>query len=154
MIKRFDAARCVQLLQAAAASPRLRSHELWHQDHQDPVQRMLIAAQPGTYFRPHYHTAQWEVLQIVHGVGESLLFSPDGVLTERIRLQAGDVLELPAGQCHALNAIEAFCFFEVKPGPFAEAVIPAWAPEENSALKDAARDWLATAAMGSQLNLV
>ena len=48
-----------QLADAAAASTRRRSHILLHADHQDQVQRLLIALEPDSYVRPHVHSEQW-----------------------------------------------------------------------------------------------
>lgn len=141
-----------QLLAVALASPRRRTHQLWHSDHQDPVQRLLIAAQPGTYFRPHVHSAQWELLQPLFGEGDLLTLDEQGVLMTRQTLTVGQVVELPAGRIHTLSIRQPFCFFEVKPGPFAEAKIPAWAPEETSPRAALARDWLQLAAPGMNMS--
>jgi len=40
--------------EAAAAGARRRSHMLLHADHQDQVQRLLIALEPNSYVRPHF----------------------------------------------------------------------------------------------------
>jgi cupin fold WbuC family metalloprotein len=143
---------CRKLLAQAQATPRLRSHQLWHRDHKDPVQRLLIAAQPGTYFRPHVHSAQWELLQPLFGEAELLTLDEQGVLMTRQTLTVGQVVELPAGRIHTLSIRQPFCFFEVKPGPFAEAKIPAWAPEETSPCAALARDWLQLAAPGMNMS--
>ncbi|HIC0138358.1 TPA: WbuC family cupin fold metalloprotein, partial [Enterobacter hormaechei] len=39
----------------AANSPRLRAHHNFHPELSDPVQRLAIAMEPGTYVRPHRH---------------------------------------------------------------------------------------------------
>ena len=143
---------CQQLLEQALASPRLRSHQLWHRDHQDPVQRLLVAAQPGTYFRPHVHSGQWELLQPVFGAGELLTLDKQGVVLTRQTLTIGQVLELPAGLIHTLSVHQPFCFFEVKPGPFVEAQIPTWAPEETSDHAERARSWLQQATPGMDMS--
>jgi cupin fold WbuC family metalloprotein len=150
-MKIIDDGVCQQLLAVALASPRRRTHQLWHSDHQDPVQRLLIAAQPGTYFRPHVHSAQWELLQPLFGEGDLLTLDEQGVLMTRQTLTVGQVLELPAGRIHTLSIRQPFCFFEVKPGPFAEANIPAWAVEEASPRAALARDWLQLATPGMNM---
>ena len=45
----------------AAAAPRLRAHRNFHPELSDPVQRLAIAMEPGTYIRPHRHphTFEW-----------------------------------------------------------------------------------------------
>ena len=151
-MKIIDDGVCQQLLAVALASPRRRTHQLWHSDHQDPVQRLLVAAQPGTYFRPHVHSAQWELLQPLFGEGDLLTLDEQGVVMTRQMLTVGQVLELPAGLIHTLSVRQPFCFFEVKPGPFAEAQIPAWAPQETSPLATLARDWLQQATPGMDIS--
>ncbi len=150
-MKIIDDGVCQQLLAVALASPRRRTHQLWHSDHQDPVQRLLVAAQPGTYFRPHVHSAQWELLQPLFGEADLLTLDEQGVLMTRQTLTVGQVVELPAGRIHTLSIRQPFCFFEVKPGPFAEAKILAWAPEETSPCAALARDWLQLAAPGMNM---
>lgn len=44
-----------QQSEAAATSPRLRAHRNFHPELSDPVQRLAIAMEPGTYIRPHRH---------------------------------------------------------------------------------------------------
>ena len=151
-MKIIDDGVCQQLLAVALASPRRRTHQLWHSDHQDPVQRLLVAAQPGTYFRPHVHSGQWELLQPLFGEGDLLTLDEQGVVMTRQTLTVGQVVELPAGRIHTLSIRQPFCFFEVKPGPFAEAKIPAWAPEETSPCAALARDWLQLAAPGMNMS--
>jgi cupin fold WbuC family metalloprotein len=151
-MKIIDDGVCQQLLAVALASPRRRTHQLWHSDHQDPVQRLLVAAQPGTYFRPHVHSGQWELLQPLFGEGDLLTLDEQGVVMTRQMLTVGQVVELPAGRIHTLSIRQPFCFFEVKPGPCAEANIPAWAVEEASPLATLARDWLQQATTGMDMS--
>jgi len=143
---------CRTLLALAQATPRLRSHQLWHSDHQDRVQRLVVAAQPGTYFRPHVHLGQWELLQPLFGEGDLLTLDEQGVVMTRQTLTVGQVLELPAGLIHTLSVQQPFCFFEVKPGPFVEAQIPAWSPQETSPQARLARDWLQQAKPGMDMS--
>ena len=42
-----------QLSEEAAKSPRLRANRNLHPELSDPVQRLAIAMEPGTYVRPH-----------------------------------------------------------------------------------------------------
>jgi len=150
-MKIIDQDVCQQLLTQALRSPRLRTHQLWHSDHQDRVQRLVVAAQPGTYFRPHVHLGQWELLQPLFGEGDLLTLDEEGVVMTRQTLTVGQVLELPAGLIHTLCVQQPFCFFEVKPGPFVEAQLPAWAPQETSPQATLARDWLQQATPGTDM---
>ena len=79
-MKMIDHDICQQLLTQALSSPRLRTHQLWHSDHQDRVQRLVVAAQPGTYFRPHLHSEQWELLQPLFGEGDLLTLGEQGMI--------------------------------------------------------------------------
>jgi len=62
-MKLIDNALFEKLCEKADESPRRRAHPLVHASHGDLVQRMLIALQPGTYFRPHRHCRppKWEL---------------------------------------------------------------------------------------------
>lgn len=151
-MKIIDDGVCQQLLAVALASPRRRTHQLWHSDHQDRVQRLVVAAQPGTYFRPHVHSGQWELLQPLFGEGDLLTLDAQGVVMTRQTLTVGQVIELPAGLIHTLSVQQPFCFFEVKPGPFVEAQIPAWSPQETSTQAALARDWLQQATPGMDMS--
>ncbi|MGV8352525.1 WbuC family cupin fold metalloprotein, partial [Pseudomonas aeruginosa] len=44
-----------QQSEAAASAPRLRAHRNFHPELSDPIQRLAIAMEPGTYIRPHRH---------------------------------------------------------------------------------------------------
>ena len=57
-----------------------------HTGHDDQVQRLAIALRRGSYVRPHVHSAQWEMLILLHGAADVLFFTPDGRLTERTAL--------------------------------------------------------------------
>jgi len=150
-MKMIDHDICQQLLTQALSSPRLRTHQLWHSDHQDRVQRLVVAAQPGTYFRPHLHSEQWELLQPLFGEGDLLTLDEQGMIMTRQTLTVGQVLELPPGLIHTLSVHQPFCFFEVKPGPFVEAQVPAWSPQETSPQATLARDWLQQATPGMDM---
>ena len=146
----LDLERRLTLLTEAAALPRLRTHELWHTDHSDGVQRLVLAAHPGSYIAPHSHAEQWEVLTQLHGHIELLIFCDDGVLQRRQTLQTGDVIELPAGTYHTLLIKEPACLFEAKPGPFRPSCFAPWAPQENTPEVCEFQDWLVTADIGSR----
>lgn len=135
--KRLLEALCEQ----AEASPRRRAHHLIHDSLQDPVQRMLIALQPGTYFRPHRHTAppKWELVLVLKGAALWIGFDAQGRVTGRIEAGAhrgSKGMECPPGTWHSLVCLAAdTVIFECKPGPFVP--VPAqdfapWAPAEGA----------------------
>jgi Mannose-6-phosphate isomerase len=146
----LDKSRREQLLTEAAALPRLRTHELWHADHSDGVQRLILAAHPGTYFAPHCHAEQWEILTLLTGCLDLLLFATDGTVTQRHKLQAGDTVQMPAGTLHTMIIQEPVCLFEVKPGPFRPSCFVPWAPQENSAEVPEYQNWLQQASVGEK----
>jgi cupin fold WbuC family metalloprotein len=137
----IDNALFETLCEQADDAPRRRAHHLLHASHDDPVQRLLIALQPGTYYRPHRHTAppKWELLLVLKGAAAWLGFDDDGRVTARTEAGAhkrAKGLEYPPGVWHALVCLTPdTVLFECKPGPFAplaEQDFAAWAPPEGS----------------------
>jgi cupin fold WbuC family metalloprotein len=103
----------------AAKSERKRAHLLLHAGHDDQVQRLVIAMQPGTYVRPHHHSLQWEMLILLTGGGEVLRFSEDGKLLGRIEMNA------------SAPVVQIRVVMEVKPGPYRPNEFADWAPPEG-----------------------
>jgi len=140
-MKLIDKALFDDLAEQAEESPRRRAHHLIHESREEPVQRMLIALQPGTYFRPHRHTAppRWELMLVLRGAAAWLGFDDRGRVTGRIEAGAhrgAKGLEYPPGAWHSLVCLAPdTVIFECKQGPFA-SIPPAdfapWAPEEGS----------------------
>ncbi|CAH5627197.1 Tryptophan synthase subunit beta like protein [Klebsiella pneumoniae] len=56
-----------QQSEAAASAPRLRAHRNFHPELSDPIQRLAIAMEPGTYIRPHRHRHTFELLLPLKG---------------------------------------------------------------------------------------
>lgn len=120
----------------AAVSPRLRTHLLMHDGHEDQVQRLLIAAQPGTYIRPHLHSRSWELLALLRGAGRLFRFNSEGTLSSVTEMRPGDVavVQIPPGIPHGFAVTEPDCIvMEVKPGPYRPNEFLDWAPEEGTA---------------------
>ena len=136
MIDGFHSIGCetiAALALQAAKSERKRAHLLLHAGHEDQVQRLVIAMQPGTYVRPHHHSLQWEMLILLTGGGEVLRFSEDGKLLGRIEMNAGaPVVQIPMGAWHGFVVCEAdTAVMEVKPGPYRPNEFAEWAPPEG-----------------------
>ena len=53
--------------QQAQQSPRQRANCNLHPQLDDPIQRLAIAMEPGTYVRPHRHPHTWELLYPLRG---------------------------------------------------------------------------------------
>lgn len=141
-MKRIDHTLLTTLSSQAAAAPRLRAHHNLHPQLDDPVQRLCIAMEPGTYVRPHRHAEPltWEILLVLSGAVTLLLFDDNGTVTERIELAAGGevgAVEIPAGTWHAVASTRpGTVVFEVKQGPYlpiAEANYAPWSPAEGIA---------------------
>lgn len=139
-MKRIDRQLLVTLSTQAAASLRKRAHHNLHPQLDDPVQRLCIAMEPGTYVRPHRHMLPetWEILLILSGAVALLIFDDSGKVLERIELEAGGevaAMEIPANTWHAVASLKAgTVVFEVKQGPYApitEANFAPWSPADG-----------------------
>jgi cupin fold WbuC family metalloprotein len=138
---------------------RRRTHHLIHPSRQDPVQRMLIALQPGTYFRPHRHLnpPKWELLLVLKGAAAWLGFDDGGHVTARLEAGAHRSikgLESPEGAWHALVCLAPdTVIFECKPGPFTPVApedLASWAPAEGSPEAAAYVRWMLRARIGER----
>jgi cupin fold WbuC family metalloprotein len=158
-MKRIDSAMLDVLTAQAKESPRQRANYNLHPKLDDPVNRLCIAMEPGTYVRPHCHVDQrtWEVLVILRGKLALLVFDDEGRVLERAVLTAGGTtpaVEFPEDTWHATVSLEpGTVVFEVKKGPYVrpgEKSVAPWAPAEGTA--DAARllDWYRNAAVGDR----
>jgi len=126
------------LSSTAAAAPRLRANRNFHAELSAPVQRLAIAMEPGTYVRPHRHSHSWELLTVLRGSFEVIIFDDAGVVSERIKLgEEARVLAMPANTWHSVQSCEpGSVVFEVKLGPYApltEENLAAWSPAEGDA---------------------
>jgi cupin fold WbuC family metalloprotein len=98
-MKLIDRNLIAQLHDKAVVSPRLRTHHNLHASHEETIQRMCMAMEPGTYIRPHRHPDKWELLLIVSG--EMLVLTLDAagkVLTRTILCMAWRTLREPGTQ--------------------------------------------------------
>lgn len=127
-----------QQSEAAATSPRLRAHRNFHPELSDPVQRLAIAMEPGTYVRPHRHPHTFELLLPLRGRFLVLNFNDEGIVTRRVVLgETCMALEMEAGTWHAVLSLDpGGVIFEVKHGgyqPVAGHDFAGWAPAEGEA---------------------
>lgn len=148
-LKEFGRGDLDDLRAASARAARRRAATPIHDDFSDPVQRVLMAAEPDTYVGPHRHPdKEWELLVLLEGAMDILLFSQDGTLQERIELRqdGGRAVEYPANQFHAaVIHTPGTLVFEVKRGPYIPETakeLPSWAPEEGTTEAAAARERL------------
>ncbi|MBS0847878.1 WbuC family cupin fold metalloprotein [Citrobacter sp. JGM124] len=141
--------------QSAAAShaPRLRAHRNFHPELSDPVQRLAIAMEPGTYIRPHRHPHTFELLLPLRGRFLVLNFDDQGTVTQRVILgEDCTALEMDAGTWHAVLSLDkGGIIFEVKQGgyqPVAEQDSAPWAPAEGESGTAELMAWYARAQVG------
>jgi len=120
---------------------RKRTHHNLHPVLEDPVQRLVVAIDPGSYIRPHRHCdpGKWELFILLKGSAIILLFDEDGCVTNRMDLsENGPVhaVEIPENAWHTLAAREkGSILIEIKPGPYAllsDKDYAAWAPGEGT----------------------
>ncbi len=148
-----------ELSAAARVNPRRRQNRNLHASHDEPVQRMLNALEPGTWLRPHRHAAagRWELMTILSGRVALLTFDDRGTVRERHELSPqGPLLgvEIPADTWHTLVALEpGSVILEVKQGPYTPAgaqEFADWSPAEGRAA-EAMERWLQTAQAGDRM---
>jgi cupin fold WbuC family metalloprotein len=146
----LDTRRLDDLSDAARISERRRAHLLLHSGHQDQVQRLVIAVEPGTYVRAHQHSEQWEMLVLLRGRVDVLLLGDGSELQQRAALStAAPLIQIPMGQCHCAIALESGSIvMEIKPGPYRPNEFMAWAPAEGASTAGAFLNWAAGAEVG------
>lgn len=154
-MKLISASLLDELAAAAAASPRGRTHYNLHGSAADPVQRYLVVANRGSYFRPHRHTTRAELALVVRGELDLLVFDDARRISARYAFGAGAgniAYENGPGIWHTVVVqADATTFLEVKQGPYDPATaseFAAWAPAEDD--RDVARflEWARHAAPG------
>jgi cupin fold WbuC family metalloprotein len=122
----------------AKQSPRLRMNYNFHEELDDPINRLINAMEPGTYLRPHRHLNpdKDEVFLLLRGRVVVFIFDETGNITDKLTLdpKAGVYgAEIKAGTWHGLLVLDSgSVIYEVKQGPFAplspENFAP-WSPE-------------------------
>ena len=151
-----------RLLSVAGSNPRKRVHYNIHQNHSEPVQRLLIALKSGTYIRPHCHfdVENWEMIIALQGMVVMLIFNLDGTVENRLELSpvASDIgVELKPGTWHMLfPANSEAVILEVKQGPFRpkqKSDFAVWSPEENSEEVEKFLAWAKYAVVGDEFRI-
>lgn len=155
-MKQLTESTLTELGQQARQSPRLRTNRNFHEKLDDPVQRLAVAMEPGTFVRPHRHPQTWELLAALRGRFVVLLFDDAGAVTSRTVLgEKCRVLEFPANTWHAVLSLDAGgVIFEVKHGPYApltEADFAPWCGAAEGAAAEKINAWYARAQVGDRL---
>jgi cupin fold WbuC family metalloprotein len=145
-----------ELAARAAASPRRRAHFNIHGAASDPVQRFLVAAESDSYFRPHLHRTNAELVIVLRGRIELVTFDEAGAVLARQQVGEGTgqfAYEMANGTWHTLIApAGAVAFLEVKQGPYDPATaadFARWAPAEGEGSVPRFQQWLRGARAGS-----
>ena len=128
----------------AAKSKRKREIHALHLNHEDNLQRMLNAIQPGSYIRPHRHLVppKPEAIVILQGALGYVPFDDSGnpadgrfILLDPKR--GAFAVDSRPGLWHTFFALEEnTVLYEVKPGPYdpvGDKDFAAWAPAEGEA---------------------
>lgn len=157
-MKLITATQLADMAAAAETAPRRRTHATLHDESSDPVQRVVIALQPGTYVRPHRHDGDgvWELFTLLDGALAVLTFDEAGHVTSRTELRPGGdrIAQLAPGQWHSVVALAPDTLaLEVKPGPYRPATdkdFAAWAPAEGQDGAAAMVAWLEQAEVGQR----
>jgi cupin fold WbuC family metalloprotein len=157
-MKLISTALLDELAAKAAASPRRRAHHNIHASPDESVQRFVIVALRDTYVRPHRHWTKSELVTVIRGQFEMVLFDDAGKITERCVVGEGTphiAYELPRGTLHTLLPLtDGAAFLEVKEGPYDPATaaeFAKWAPEEGSAGIHQFQSWVSKAPVGSRV---
>jgi cupin fold WbuC family metalloprotein len=147
-----------ELAAKAASSPRRRAHHNFHQSPADVVQRFAVVAMRGSYIRPHRHWTKSEMVMMIRGQCEIVLFDNAGHVTARHTIGEGTpnvAYELPEGTIHTLLFLtDGTAFLEVKEGPYDPATaaeFAPWAPEEGSPGIANFQAWINKAPVGSRV---
>ena len=140
----------------AAASHRKRAHHNLHPVLADPIQRLAIAMEPGTYVRPHRHPHTFELLIPLRGEFVALYFDDSGKVTARTTLGGTSgvaLMEHAPGQWHAVVSMTpGAVIFEVKGGPYIQVPkedLASWSPEEGTPDAEKLISWFRAAEVGS-----
>ena len=140
-MKAVTAAELAGLSEQAQSATRRRAHLNVHAELGEPVQRLFIAFEPGTYVRPHRHPQpnKWELAVLIEGAIDLLTLDGEGRLAERVCLSrdGARAAEIPPGTWHSYFCrVAGTVLLEVKEGPYiatAREDFAPWSPAEGDA---------------------
>lgn len=111
-----------QITRDAQESPRLRMNYNFHESHEDNVQKLLNALEPGSPLPIHRHKHTAETYFVVRGKLNVHFYNESGELAYSCELNplSGKYgVDIPAGQWHTIEVLESgTVIFEVKEGPY------------------------------------
>lgn len=122
-IKKYSGDTLKQLVVSAKDSNRLRTNLNIHESADASVQRLFLVFEPGTYIRPHRHPQahKWELLVILEGELELLIFNDSGEVVEKIKMSSttNRAVELPPNTWHSyISKQSGTLALEIKEGVY------------------------------------
>jgi cupin fold WbuC family metalloprotein len=121
----------------AVKNPRLRMNYNFHQSLDDPLNRLLNAMEPESFFPPHRHLNpdKEEIFLVLRGSVVVFIFDENGNVTSSTEISPQKEvygMEIEAGVWHSLVVLETgTVVYEVKKGPYAPLTpdnIATWSP--------------------------
>lgn len=121
-------------------SPRQRTMHNFHQQSDDPIQRMINAIEPWSYVQPHRHENpdKREVFIILQGSLLVVEFDESGNITDHSILNAQNknyAVEIAPRIWHTIISLESgTAVYEIKDGPYIPVTdkdFAPWAPKEG-----------------------
>lgn len=161
-MKHFNETFFNDLIQRAKNSPRLRANNNVHTSLDEPVQRLFIAIEPGSYVQPHRHPEpeKWEFFMVLRGKLAMLIFDDQGAVIKRYEMSANGTqqgIEVPPNTWHTVTALESgSLFFETKQGPYtplSDKDFASWAPKEGDSKCADYCEWFSIANVGERFYL-
>ena len=136
-----------KLIEQAIQSPRKRAHLCLHENSTDVVQRIVIAMHSDSLVIPHRHmqSHQSELIIMLAGEADALLFDNKMTLTDRIPLKAkhNDVYAIAPTTWHSLVCMSETCIFlEIKGGPYDPSHAAEMATNTPAEATEAANEYL------------
>jgi cupin fold WbuC family metalloprotein len=122
----------------AVKNQRLRMNYNFHRELDDPLNRLLNAMEPGSYFPPHRHKNpdKEEIFLVLRGSVLVIIFDDDGSVVSSTEVSPEKEvygMEIEAGIWHSLIVLEpGTVVYEVKKGPYVPLThdnIAPWAPD-------------------------
>ncbi|MDR0385889.1 MAG: WbuC family cupin fold metalloprotein [Prevotellaceae bacterium] len=133
----------------AITNHRLRMNYNFHRQLDDPLNRLLNAMEPDSYFPPHRHINpdKDEIFLVLRGSVLIFTFAEDGSVVSSAEISPEKEvygMEIEAGVWHSLIVLKpATVVYEVKKGPYAPLTpdnIAPWAPDPAN--RDKVREYL------------
>jgi len=118
----------------AKQSPRLRMNHNFHEELNDPLNRLINALEPGTYLRPHRHLnpEKDEAYILLRGKVAVFIFDDEGTIIQKTILDPANGVyggDIKAGVWHGLIVLESgSVIYEAKEGPYAPLTEENFAP--------------------------